>query len=212
MRLVDPRLQQVKALTALMAGMINQMAYRSFDEAIYLPSSHVVDWLDRQDEEVNRLEEHLEAEIALTLALHHSYASDFRVLRATMSSTRHLEHLGDALKSFARRVWETHDEFGVCFHSGLVPLVKVTGDLVFNALRSLTEENPNLANQTALEGRSTEHLVRDCLHEFAKSDSREPSKGMHIRAGDQLYAVALEAKRIADTVSYCLNGDPLQEP
>lgn len=193
-------MQLLKELTELrrniltMGAAVEQRLIRATDALLNadLESAHIV---RGGDNEIDRMEIANEEECLRILALSHPVAGDLRFVLAVMRINSNLERIGDMARSIAKRAIDIHHLHPIDPPPSMSAMATETRRMFANALRSLSDEDVDLAHQIRSDDQRIDDLQKDVI---VWAQTEIPRHVERTEAAIDVLSVARKLERISD--------------
>ncbi len=189
-----------KELTTLRRALLSMSASAELRvtqayDALLNRDSAVADAVRVSDDEIDDMENDIEAECLRILALQHPVASDLRYVIAALRINADLERIADLARGIAKRVIYMSREKPIPFPRELGQICDASRDILSDALRALAEQDAELASRV----RRADKRV-DALHKsvYNWAINELPSHAEDAQSMVDLLFIARAIERIAD--------------
>ncbi|MGL4238718.1 phosphate signaling complex protein PhoU [Tabrizicola sp.] len=207
----DRDLEAVQALVVRMGGLV-ETALLDASEALDTRDEDLAARVRAGDDAIDGLEEQINTQCAMLLALRAPTASDLRTVLTVMKIAAALERAGDYAKNLAKRTAVLAQMTPVPGASGAIRrLAKAVVLMLTDALDAYIRRDVSLAEDVRLRDREIDQMYNSIFREFLThmmEDPRNIGACMHLHfIAKNIERVGDHATAVAEQVIYLVTGE-----
>jgi phosphate transport system protein len=193
-----------------MCATVESMIHMAVDELRH-PSFEQARELTEKDDEIDRMDVHLEEECLKMLALHQPVAIDLRRITSVMKISAELERVADLGVNIAERACGIAASPEITVPDNMQEMSHQALDMLHRSIDAYVQLDAELARQVCSEDELVDELNRRIIDELTQTMKRAPNliePAMHLfSASRQIERVADHATNIAEDVVYLVEGE-----
>ena len=215
LRAFDRDLEAIQAQVLKMGGLVEDAILNGAD-ALAARDTEAADRVRMGDKAIDALEEHINDEVARTIALRGPMAGDLRVLLAVLRLAGALERVGDYAKNIAKRVTVLAESPGLGgADASLKRMAREVQGMLRDTLDAFVRRDAALAQDVLARDEGVDQMYNALFREiltFMLEDPRTITPSMH------LHFIAKNLERMGDLVTnmaeqviYLVTGEKPQD-
>ena len=198
LRSYDRDLEAIQAMILKMGGLVEDAILQG-SEALSDRDVEAADRVRQGDRAIDALEEHLNEEVARTIALRAPVSRDLRILLSVLRLAASLERVGDYAKNIAKRVTVLAESRGIeGADASLKRMAREVQAMLGDTLDAFVRRDAALAGDVILRDEGVDQMYNALFREiltFMLEDPRTITAAMH------LHFIAKNLERMGDLVT-----------
>jgi len=194
----DRDLEAIQAAILKMGGLVEDAILHGAD-ALAARDTEAADRVRMGDNAIDALEEHINEEVARTIALRAPVSRDLRILLSVLRLAAALERIGDYAKNIAKRVTVLADSRGIeGADASLRRMAREVQRMLRDTLDAFVRRDAALAREVLARDESVDQMYNALFREiltFMLEDPRTITAAMH------LHFIAKNLERMGDLVT-----------
>lgn len=207
----DKQLAHLNHLILTMGGLVKQMLLLA-GTALATPSPERVDEAKTMDKDINALDQQIEQQVTVVLALQNPMAVDLRFVTSALKIAASLERAGDLAKNIVKRSAKVQGAIAPRTQEKLQAITRAVMEMLEDALYAVEHRDPDKAMAVWHRDEEVDELYHQILSMMQEAMLSDPE---HILDATHLVFAAKNFERIADyattvakTVHYVTSGKP----
>ena len=190
----DQELSELKDQLLLMASLVQENLRRAMRMLVERDSA-ALELVEREDDQIDELEMHVDEICIKLLAIRSPVASDLRLITMAMKISVDLERIGDQAVNVARRAKELNKEPPLKPLVDIPRMANIAQDMIKDALDAFVFNKPDLARKIPPRDHEVDELNRQLYRELTSFMLEDPAT---VTRALNLMFVAKFLERIAD--------------